>query len=1308
MCFIECHAHTDRSNIRLLDSTNKIEDLILKSAELGLKGQAITDHESLSAHFKALKIAKEFKEQGKIPQDFKIILGNEIYLVDSLEEVKDNYQSGVTKFPHFILLAKNAKGHEALRKLSSMAWGQSFYTGMMERVPTTKKQLEEVLKEYPDSLIGSSACLGSESSIKILEGELGKAEEFLLWCKQIFGKGNFFLELQPAITDEQITVNKSLILFKKKLEIPTISTSDVHFLRPEDRNVHSAYLTAKEGEREVFSFYDSCYLHTPEEIYEKMDYLPKEEIDEALKNTLLIGEMVEDYSLEQDIIIPRIELPEFTVQHLFSSYYDRYKYIEQIANSESEQDRFYFSKIEEGFLEKLRHKMKTEDDLHEVLERIDVELEQFVRISEKIGQDMSSYYVTVSKIVELMWADDCGEDSFKVGSLVGSGRGSAVAFLTNYLTGITQLNPMAYGFEIPYWRHLHHERGDISSLDIDLDVSPSYRPFVYQRIKQYFGENRFLQVCTFGTEGSKSAIQTACRGLGIDSDIAQHISSLIPFERGQNYSILDCLEGNPDKERKKVPEFIREIEKYPRLKETALKLEGLVNKRSIHAGGVIITNDDYIKTNAMMKAPNGTPVTQFNLDDTQAMGSIKYDVLGVSGVEKIQVAMNLMLDNEEVEKKPTLRETFEAHFHPEIINKEDPKLFELVSEGKVPDLFQFSTSLAMNMIKKAKPSNLIELASTNSIMRLMADGEEQPIDIFIRYKNDINLWYEDMVKFGLSEDEIQLMRKHLEHLNGVADTQESAMLMGMDEQIAGLTVTESNILRKSIAKRSGEALDKARKLLFGKGKEQGTTEALLSYVWNIQIARMLGYAFSQPHVLAYTLIAMIQLNMFAYYNPLYWQTACLIVNSGASEVDAIELEEDEEESKKQSKKNYDKVAKAIGELKSFGVKVSPPDINLSKFGFYPDLKNDRILLGLTSIAGIGEDIAHEIIANQPYSSFDDAYERLYKQGSVQKGQFVKLIKSGCFDSFDDREDLMMRFVFNEIDVKEKLTMANAPKIIQGGLLPKELQVYGDMINFRKAVSKNVFKTVEKPKDTILQLNDREQSFLIQHYGQIEHSFENNKMLISKKELDKLHKVLIQPLAEALESKELVKAFNKAQFYEVWDSLASGTREEWEMSTITFYSDKHELDYVDLVRYGVLDFNELSPTPIVAHEKETKRGVFKKMETYTLAGTVIGKDKNKHTISLLTPTGVVTCKMYGGSFSHYDKQTSKTNSGGKKTVVEKSWFTRGSLLLVHGFRRDDQFVLKTYNDSQMKHTINKIIGIDREKGAISLQSERLEG
>lgn len=636
MCFISCHNHDSTSNFKLLDCITSVEELITTASDLSYKGIAITNHETVSSHVEAIKVTRRLKKEGKIPEEFQLILGNEIYLLDDVEYAKQNYKSGETKFPHFLLLAKSKQGHEALRRLSSKAWGENYFrTGFMERTPTDKKDLEKIAREYPNQLIATTACLGSESSIHLLairdaekNGDKEKANyhrqklnDFILWCIDVFGKNNFFIELQPALSEEQKYVNSKLIPLANYYGLKIIITTDTHYLRPEHKNIHKAFLNAKEGEREVESFYADTYMHTIEEIYEKMEgYIDNSIIQDAIKNTLLIGEMVEDYTIEQDTVIPKIDLPSFEVRHIFKPAYSQYDYIKKMAHSDNEQDRYLIKLVEDGFDEYIPRNVLTREKFHQILARINIELGELWEISNEINQAASSYYVTVAKIIDIIWNDDCGGNS-----IVPPGRGSSSGFLICFLLGITQINPLEYGIEMPHWRHLHRSRPDIGALDIDIDTEGRKRPRIIQALKNHFGLDRVLQVCTYGRIGSKSAIQVAARGLGIDSDTSQYISSLVPWERGQNWSLSDCLYGNEKKQRKPVKELINEFDKYPELKETALMVESKIDKRSIHAGGVILFNEEFYKTNALMRAPNGAQITQFNLEDSQAVGNMKFD-----------------------------------------------------------------------------------------------------------------------------------------------------------------------------------------------------------------------------------------------------------------------------------------------------------------------------------------------------------------------------------------------------------------------------------------------------------------------------------------------------------------------------------------------------------------------------------------------------------------------------------------------------------------------------------------------------------
>lgn len=448
-------------------------------------------------------------------------------------------------------------------------------------------------------------------------------------------------------------------------------------------------------------------------------------------------------------------------------------------------------------------------------------------------------------------------------------------------------------------------------------------------------------------------------------------------------------------------------------------------------------------------------------------------------------------------------------------------------------------------------------------------------------------------------------------------------------------------------------------------------------------------AFSLPHTLSYSLIAMIQLNLNLYYNPLYWAVACLIVNSGSTE----------SEGSSKTVVEYGKIAKAIGELSLHGVKTSLPDINKAKYGFTPDIENNTILFGLRSVNGIGN-AAQEIIKNRPFKSFEDFYERMYKTKLIQKTQFIKLIKSGAFNSFDNPVEIMTQFLVKEVDVKDSLNGQNLPRVISLGLFDDtDLISFKHLYNFKSYINKKIYKTTTKPKDKILILDVHAQSFFFANFtDESVEGWHDNKPLISAKKFKKEYDQKMSDAMELISTPSFVKRYNQAQFIELWNEhTGNKSVESWEMESVSFYSDKHELADIDYQKYNLSDFSALSEEPIVEEKFEWRGRTMKNYQLSTIAGTILDKDSNKNTVSLLTVDGnVVNIKFYKGSFSAYDKQI-KIN--GK--IEEKSWFSRGVKIIVTGYRRQDQFIPKA---PKGEHTINKIVGINADN-SLQLQAER---
>ena len=263
---------------------------------------------------------------------------------------------------------------------------------------------------------------------------------------------------------------------------------------------------------------------------------------------------------------------------------------------------------------------------------------------------------------------------------------------------------------------------------------------------------------------------------------------------------------------------------------------------------MLIVNEDFCEHNAIMKAPNGTLCSQFELHDSEYMGGVKFDALTTDALDRIRTCLDLLLKYGYIEWKDNLKDTYEAYVGLGNLDYDTPEMWAEIGENKISNLFQYDTPVGLATAKTVKPSNTMELAIANSLMRLMADESGiMPSDTFTKYKNNIQLWYDEMRNYKLTEEEIKIMEKHLLANSGVCESQEGIMLISMDEQISGFSVKEANKLRKTIAKKKLAEIDTMHEMFMNRGREHGTSENLLNYVWNVQVKRQLGYSFSVLH-----------------------------------------------------------------------------------------------------------------------------------------------------------------------------------------------------------------------------------------------------------------------------------------------------------------------------------------------------------------------------------------------------------------------------------------------------------------------------
>ena len=517
MARFEMHSHSDMSNIRLIDCINTVDSLVNYAVEIGLEGICLTDHEALGNWVKLDQIRQKIQEKNP---NFKIGYGDEIYLIDE--------RGSGQRYWHFILIAKDPIGAKMLRKLSSNSWMNSYFDRGMERIPTLKAELMACVDEFGKGhLIASSACLGSELDYCILEmdkaervGNIeGKAEyyyrivDFVNWCKSVFGD-DYYFEIQPAQSKEQMIVNRRMKALSDYFGVKIVVTTDAHYLKKSDREVHKAFLNSKQGDREVDEFYAYAYLQTTEEVIQNLEGTGLD-YAELEANTLEVKNKIQDFGFAHKQQVPQVPVKDYP--KVMSKM--GYKTLDYLYSSDNPQERYWVNYC----CDKLKE-LNLFNDVY--LARLEEEADIQKVIGEKLGTCMFAYPIFLQHYIDSFW---------EIGSTVGAGRGSACSGLNHYLLGITQLDPIKYN--LPYWRYSNKERIELG--DIDIDICPSKREEIFKSIREEVGQLGCVQVCTYGTETTRSAISTACRGYrskdfpdGIDNDVAQYMTSLAPSERG--------------------------------------------------------------------------------------------------------------------------------------------------------------------------------------------------------------------------------------------------------------------------------------------------------------------------------------------------------------------------------------------------------------------------------------------------------------------------------------------------------------------------------------------------------------------------------------------------------------------------------------------------------------------------------------------------------------------------------------------------------------------------------------------------------
>ena len=667
---------------------------------------------------------------------------------------------------------------------------------------------------------------------------------------------------------------------------------------------------------------------------------------------------------------------------------------------------------------------------------------------------------------------------------------------------------------------------------------------------------------------------------------------------------------------------------------------------------------------------------------------IKIDLLSVECLDKIHNCINLLTDNGYVDKNLTLKEKYEKLIGVYNIERDDPKMWEMVQNHEIQSLFQMEQQSGIQGIDLIKPKSLNDLTVLNSVIRLMAPepGAKRPLEQWADYRKDINIWLKEMQNYGLTKEEIDWLSHHSAITDGICESQEGLMSLVQEERLGGHTLTFADKCRKGIAKKQGKIFEECENEYYKTAQEQHLSQKLVHYVWDVLLKVQRGYSFNRSHCLAYSIIALQEMNLCYKYPIILWNTACLITDSGA-EGDGT---------------NYDKIAAAIGKMRSEGIEIHLPDINKSQVGFVPDIETNSIFCGFKSLVNVGDDLIKTIIENRPYNSFEDFVNKV----KLNKTAMISLIKGGAFDLLIDRTQCMKNYLWMNCDKKSRLTLQNLPSLFKYNLVPTEennMRLAKGVYNFNKYL-----KAECKGGTSYYTLTERAISFLqVMSYDDLIEFIDGNSSL-NIKSWDKIYQKWMDIFRNwiAKDKVNILNALNYKIFSEDWEKYAAGNLSSWEMETLCFYYHDHELKNVNMKKYGLFNFYDLMENPKVAKTYTRGGKEINLFELYKICGTCIAKDKNRATVTLLTVDGVVTVKFRKEYFSLFDKQISQRQPDGSKKIVEKSWFNRGSMIIVQGIRSEDNFIPKKYS-STPSHMLYKIESI-LENGDLILKSEREKG
>ena len=903
--FVHLHVHTEYS---LLDGACRIKELVQAARDKGQTALAITDH---GVMYGAVEFYKAAKAVG-----IKPIIGCEVYVAprtrfDKIKEYDGEYR-------HLVLLCKNAVGYRNLIAMVSKGFTEGFYS---------KPRIDEdLLAEHSEGLIALSACLSGEVPKALLNNDYEKAKSAALRYNDMFGQGNYYLELQDHDLDEEQRVNPQLVRLSKETGIPTVATNDVHYIEKSDASVQNILIcigtnhTVNEKSGMGFST-EEFYLKTGDEMARLFS-------KEALENSVKIAEMC-----NFDFEFGNTKLPFYDIGDK-----DHFEYLSELSFDGAR--RIY------GELN------------NEVKERLDYELGVIRRMG------YVDYFLIVSDFVRYAKSQNIP---------VGPGRGSGAASLVAYCIGITGIDPLKYN--LLFERFLNPER--VSMPDFDIDFCYVRRQEVIDYVIGKYGSDHVAQIVTFGTMAARAAVRDVGRAMDIPYAVCDRIAKLIPQE----------IKITIDSSFNKVPELKREYESDETVRallDTARKVEGMPRHASTHAAGVVITDrpvSDYVP----LATSDESVVTQYTMTTLEELGLLKMDFLGLRNLTVID-------DTAKMIRK------YQPEFDINKIPLDDRATMKMMSAGQTEGVFQFESGGMRSVLQSFRPEKIEDLIAIISLYR------PGPMDSIPKYIESRH--HPEKIKYAT-----ELLRPILEVTYGCIVYQEQ--VMQVFRSLAGYSLGRADIVRRAMAKKKHDVMEKERSaFIYGEKMSDGTVscdgcvsrgiEPVTAEKIFDEMTAFSSYAFNKSHAAAYAFVSYQTAYLKCHYEKEYMSALLTSVLD-----------------------NQSKLGRYMVECIKNGIRILPPDVNLSERDFTPT--EDGIRFGLLAVRNIGTNLVERMIAerrNGKYTSVYDLCDRLYGN-DLNRRAAESLIKSGAMDSFGHTRRSMLQGIeqlMRAIEADKKYTM----------------------------------------------------------------------------------------------------------------------------------------------------------------------------------------------------------------------------------------------------------------------------------------------